>query len=163
MRRIKTKAGTVFGIFVAFQAGSPPAPGMTSLSLAAVSSDNPFPAMNTFGWRALLVDSGLGDSATEAHPAAFINTTGSNRFSNPGHRPCTVRKSALLVVSVAGDIHLVRYDFDRVDSGKIRLPGEGQDIAIKIAILFCLQPKALAEEKGSRETASNAALRRMLS
>lgn len=42
---------------------------------------------------------------------------------------------------------------------KSGLPGEGQDIAIKIAILFCLQRYGVAEEKGSRETASNAALR----
>ncbi len=136
---------------------------MTSLSLAAVSSETRFPAMNTSGWRVLLADSGWASSATEAHPAAFINTTGSNDLGNPGHRPCTVKKSALLVVRFAGDIHLVRYDFDRVDSGKSGLPGEGQDIAIKIAILFCCNATALAEEKGSRETASNAAYARMLS
>ncbi len=61
MRLDQTKAGTVFGIFVAFQAGTSATPGMTSLSLAAVSSDNPVSGMNTFGWRALLVDSGLGE------------------------------------------------------------------------------------------------------
>ncbi len=119
--------------------------------------------MNTFGWRALLVDSDWAGSATEAHPAAFINTTGSTDLGNPGHRPCTVRKSALLVFRFAGDIHLVRYDFDRVDSAKSGLPGEGQDIAIKIAILFACNATALAEEKGSRETASNARYARMLS
>lgn len=43
---------------------------------------------------------------------------------------------------------------------KSGLPGEGQDIAIKIAKLFWPgNATALAEEKGSRETASNAALR----
>lgn len=42
---------------------------------------------------------------------------------------------------------------------KSGLPGESQDIAIKIAILFACNATALAEEKGNRETASNAALR----
>ncbi len=61
MRLDQNKAGTVFGIFVAFQAGTSASSGMTSLSLAAVSSDNPVSGDDTSGWRVLLADSGLGE------------------------------------------------------------------------------------------------------
>ena len=103
-------------------------PGMTSLSLAAVSSDNPVSGDEHIR---LARASGRFGIGRVAQPKRIQRRSSTPRaatdLGNPGHRPCTVKKSALLVVSgLQGDIHLVRYDFDHVDSGKIRFARRGR-------------------------------------
>lgn len=48
---IKPETGAMFGIFVALQTGiSPPAPCITSLSIAAMSGENPGAGRSISGW-----------------------------------------------------------------------------------------------------------------
>lgn len=98
---IKPETGAMFGIFVALQTGiPPPPPGITSLSAAAMSGESPGAEAEHFR---LALTSGRFGIGRVAQPKRCQRLWSTPRaaidLGNPGHRPWTVRKSALLAGS----------------------------------------------------------------
>ncbi len=140
-------------------AGTSASSGMTSLSLAAVSSDNPVSGDEHIR---LARASGRFGIGRVAQPKRIQRRSSTPRAATDLGNPATdhVRSENQLCWSFrfAGDIHLVRYDFDRVDSGKIRF-AERAGHSDQNRHTVCLQRHGVGRREGSRETASNAALR----
>lgn len=85
---IKPETGAMFGIFVALQTGIPPAPGITSLSAAAMSGESPGAGAEHFR---LALTSGRFGIGRVAQPKRCQRRWSTPRaaidLGNPGHRP----------------------------------------------------------------------------
>ncbi len=152
----------MFGIFVAFRAGTSASSGMTSLSLAAVSSDNPVSGDEHIR---LARASGRFGIGRVAQPKRIQRRSSTPRaatdLGNPG--PQTMYGQKISFVGRFG-LQATFISFVTISIvltlAKIRFAERGRGHSDqKSPYCFACNAKALAEEKGSRETASNAALR----